>query len=360
MRVIQLVPTLAGKDAIGNEITAINRILISEGFESLVFSFSVFRSVATDLNVCTNFTEADFRHDDIVIFHVATGSALSSLFYRLECTKIMIYHNITPPNYFEPYDLISARSCRFGLQQTRYLSEKPGFCFADSEWNKNDLRSMGYTCPIDVLPVVIPFDDYRIEPSPTVLNRFSNRNGTNLLFVGRIAPNKKYEDIIKVFACYKKRFDSNARLFLVGAYNSGGSYYISLLSYVAFLGVNDVYFTGSRSFDELIAYYSIADVLLCQSEHEGFCVPLIEAMLFDLPVVAYDSTAVGETLGGAGALLDTKDPLQTAAVVDRVVRDADLRAAMIQRGRARLKDFEYDTIKQTFVSKLEEFLRGCR
>ena len=143
---------------------------------------------------------------------------------------------------------------------------------------------MGYTCPIDVLPILIPFDDYAKTPSQQVIDRYSD-GYTNLIFTGRIAPNKRQEDVIRAFYDYKKFYNPKSRLILVGGHNGMERYYHRLKSYINALELEDVVFPGHIKFDEILAYYKIADVFLCQSEHEGFCVPLVEAMYFDVPVV---------------------------------------------------------------------------
>lgn len=357
MRVIQLVPTFSGKDAVGNDVINLDRILRAEGYESCVYAYFT-AGVPDDVRVKTVFIKEDFRSDDLVIFHFAIGSGMTGLFAQLSCLKILVYHNVTPPHFFEPYNMQLAHSCCKGLQQARYLADVADRCLADSRWNKSDLRAMGYTCPIDVLPIIVPFDEYRVQPNQRILDLYAKGAGANVVFVGRVAPNKCLHDVIKAFMQYKLLFDSRSRLFLVGAKGNTEPYYGSLINYVDKLGVEDVYFTGSVPFEDLLAYYRIADVFLCQSEHEGFCVPLVEAMFFGVPVVAYDSTAIRETLGGGGVVLESKDAAETAAVIHRVITDQDLNSAVVSNQYARLEDFRFDVIKSTFLKIIEDVLRG--
>ena len=173
---------------------------------------------------------------------------------------------------------------------------------------------MGYTCPMKVLPILIRFEDYEQEPDADVIRKYSD-GATNLLFVGRMAPNKKVEDVISAFAYYKEHYDKTARLFLVGSFQETDLYYQYLQKHIKKLGTHDVIFSGHISFQAVLAYYKIADVFLCMSEHEGFCVPLVEAMYFGVPIVAYDSSAIADTLGGAGILLKNKDLKKTASYI---------------------------------------------
>lgn len=205
-----------------------------------------------------------------------------------------------------------------------FLADKVDYCLAVSEFNKQNLRELGYKVPIDVLPVIIPFDDYKRKPNQDILERYKDGKH-NIIFTGRVAPNKCHQDVIAAFACYKKYYDSKARLFLVGSYNETDTYYRKLKKYIELLGLDDVVFTGHIKFEEILAYYSVADVFVCMSEHEGFCVPLIEAMFFGVPIIAYNCTAVPSTLGDAGILVDKKDSIETAALINKVILDSNLR-----------------------------------
>ncbi len=225
------------------------------------------------------------------------------------------------------------------------------------EFNKQDLINMGYTCPIEVLPILIAFEDFKKKPSKKVLDLYDD-DWTNIVFTGRVAPNKKHEDLIAAFTYYKTYINPKSRLIMVGSVTPGDAYFAQLERYLRELGVEDYHFTGHIKFDEILAYYHLADVFLCLSDHEGFCVPLVESMYFNVPVVAYDSCAVGETLGGCGLLLDDKSPEVVAYAIDRVVKDKKLRAQMIACEQERLKHFEHERIKNQFLNAIERFVKG--
>ena len=205
------------------------------------------------------------------------------------------------------------------------------------------------------MPVIIALHDYNKLPSRKIIRQFGD-NRTNILFTGRIAPNKKQEDVISVFSYYKKYFDPQARLFLVGSSVGAEKYEAALHAYVEALQLSDVYFTGHVSFEQILAYYKVADVFLCQSEHEGFCVPLVEAMLFDVPIVAKSTSAIPYTLAGSGVLLNSSDPLLTAGVINRVVHDVCLHEQIVSGQRKRLKDFATETLKEDFLHRLQKVI----
>ena len=180
---------------------------------------------------------------------------------------------------------------------------------------------------------------------------------TNIIFVGRIAPNKRQEDVIRAFYFYKQ-LDPDARLILAGSQTGFENYADRLRDYADKLGLRDVLFTGHVSFPELLAYYRTATAFLCMSEHEGFCVPLVESMYFNVPIAARKAAAVPDTLGGSGLLLEDNDPLVAAKAVERLVRDKKLRDDVIQDQRRRLADFSYSRIKALFTEQLRDFIRG--
>lgn len=358
MRIVQIVPEYLYGDAVGNDVTAIHRILVESGFDTKVYARKIDermpRGIALPLNELPALSD-----DDVALLHMATGDECIYQFCEGKHRRILIYHNITPPHFFKDTNLVAAYQCRMGINQVRYMHDKVDRCFAVSAWNKQNLEDMGYSCEIDIVPVVIPFSDYReTPPDVEVINEYRGKSGKNILFTGRVAPNKCFEDIIGAFYLYKKRYDPEARLFLVGAAGESDSYYRRLCRYVERLGVRDVTFTGHVGFAEILAYYSIADLFLCQSEHEGFCVPLIEAMLFGVPIVAYASTAIPDTLGASAILLDEKDPARTASVMNYVLTHTKLRQRIIDNQNIRLHDFEYDVIKDRFLSCIENLVGG--
>jgi hypothetical protein len=246
--------------------------------------------------------------------------------------------------------------CAEGLKQVKFLKNKLDLIIADSEFNKQDLIEMGYDeDKIKVLPIVIPYEDYRQPYDTEMYENLKSDGYTNILFVGRVTPNKKQEDIVKIFSYYKKNINPKSRLCIVG--NQGFNDYCKDVSdYAKELNCGDIEFLGHISFSEILACYKAADLFLCMSEHEGFCVPLVEAMLFDLPIVAYESTAIPETLGDAGIVVDSKSPEFVANVMDKLLSDKAMLSELQTGRQERLEFFSYEKIKNKFISILNEFL----
>jgi glycosyltransferase involved in cell wall biosynthesis len=354
MRIVQVLNTFTRGDAITNYALAIKELLCSLGYDSEIYSEFEYEKEDEE-EVKHIWPIPEFKEDDIMIYHLSINVQILDEFDSIKCRKVAIYHNVTPKEFFLGYSYFFYTLIDQAISEIKSLAGSFDYCIADSDFNRSDLISYGYKCPIDVLPIMIPVEDYKKEPNQSIINKY-NDGRTNLLFVGRVVPNKKAEDVIAAFSCYKKYYNPDARLFLVGRHGFMALYKTQLEEYVELNNIKDMIFTGEIDFDELLAYYSIADVFLCMSEHEGFCVPLIEAMLFDVPVIAYKSTAIPGTLNGSGILLPDKDPLLAAGVVDKVLTDDALRVRIIEGQRQRLNDLTYEKLSKRFIEYLTAFI----
>lgn len=356
MRVIQLLTTMSYGDAVSNDVMALYNSLNKTGFATGIYAENI------DARLTEKFVQhiekmPKLRADDVIIYHLSTGTELNFKFVEYKGRKIVIYHNITPYHFFANYSDSSLELCKAGELGMKFLADKVDYCLADSEFNKKDLEKAKYNCKIDVLPILIPFSDYEKKPDNVIVRRYRNDGYTNILFTGRIAPNKKQEDVIRAFYMYQKYYNKKSRLFIVGSFTGMEKYYKRLKRYVAALELENVIFTGHIKFNEILAYYHVADLFLCMSEHEGFCVPLIEAMYFNIPIIAYDSTAVGHTLGNAGILLKKKEPLEVAGMINYVIEHPEMRTEIAKQQQNRLKNFEHDQIEKQFLTYLNGFLK---
>ena len=358
MKMIQLLPTIAYGDAVGNDTLAIDKIIREMGYETRIYAENIDprlpEGTAAPISQLPALTDKD-----VIVYHGSVGTELNDRLPEMPGKKVMIYHNITPPSFFRGYSANAQKLCIYGLAGMKRLASKLDYCIADSEFNKRDLLRMGYTCPIDVCPILIPLADYEKTPDSEVMERYGADRITNLLFVGRISPNKKQEDIIRAFYAYHKYYNERSRLILCGSWSGMDTYHDRLVDYTGRLGLtDDVIFTGHVKFDEILAWYRLADAFVCMSEHEGFCVPLVEAMCFEVPIVAFNSCAIPDTLGESGILLEDKSPAEAAASIDRVVSDAALRGEIITGQNRRLKDFSYEKVSNRFKLLMKRFVEG--
>jgi glycosyltransferase involved in cell wall biosynthesis len=325
-QVHQLLAALSYGDAIGNEALAIQDHLRAMGFESEIYAERVHPRMARLARPLWRYPEVSSK-DGVCLFHFSIGSAAGRLIYPAPDRLVSIYHNITPAGFFLGFHRHLAGLCYHGRRELRAFAPRTELGLGDSEFNRRELQEAGYA-RTGVLPIVLDFAKYERPPS-RVLERMFRDGRRNLLFVGRIIPNKRIEDLIRVFAVYQRYSEPRSRLLLVGEHKGFERYFDRLRQLVAALRLDEVVFTGHVDDDELVACYRLADVFLCLSEHEGFCVPLLEAMHFGVPVVAYDAGAVAETLCGAGVLLRDKTPELVAELVHRVVSDSLLRTSLL-------------------------------
>ena len=353
-RVIQLLPTLAYGDGVGNDTLAIDEILKRNGYDTHIYAENIDKRI--DGRIVSMVSEMpETAEDDYIIYHLSTGSRLNDLLKSFKGKKMVIYHNVTPPEFFAPYSRQAEMLCQEGKKGVEILSGVADYCLADSEYNKQELLDVGYQSEIKVLPIIIPFSDYKKKPSIKVVQKYKD-DFTNILFTGRIAPNKKQEDVINAFYHYQKYYNSKSRLFLVGSYSGMEMYYERLKRYVSTLEVKNVIFTGHISFDEILAYYSVSDLFLCMSEHEGFCIPLVEAMLFEVPIIAYQTSGVIGTMNGCGIPVYQKNPLEIAGLMNYVQNNKQVRRQILLGQNERLQAFDNRKIEREFLENLEYFM----
>jgi L-malate glycosyltransferase len=325
-QVHQLLAALSYGDAIGNEALVIQGHLRRAGFDSDIFAEKVHPRMAALARPLWEYGRVS-GPETVCLFHFSIGSAAGPLIYHAPDRLVSIYHNITPAHWFLGFHPHLAGLCYHGRRELETFAGRSELGLGDSEYNRRELVEAGFA-RTGVLPIVLDLEAYRRRPS-AVVRRLYRDGRTNILFVGRIIPNKKIDDLIRVFTIYKRYHDPRSRLLLVGDHRGHERYYDRLVEMVRELRTDDVVFTGHVDEDDLLAYYSVADLFLCLSEHEGFCVPLQEAMGFGVPVVAYDAGAVAETLRGGGVLLKAKPPEMVAELVGQILGDRRLRSAVL-------------------------------
>jgi len=340
-RVHQVLATLGYGDAIGHEVLGIQRVLRRAGYESEIFV----ETADPRLEAYT----VDYRDlvgavgpSDLLIHHFSIGSRASRTAYALPGRMVLVYHNITPPSYFAGIHKELVKLCFHGRRELTAYIDRCELALGDSEYNRRELSDLGYPRTA-VLPVVPDFSHLDCPPDRRLAGL--DDEWTNVMFVGRVIPNKKFEDVIRAFHAYRTRHNPRSRLLLVGSYSGFEKYLAMLQALIARLDTPDVHFLGHVSNEELTALYDVADLFLCASEHEGFCVPIVEAFYKRVPVLAYAATAVPATMDGGGVLYDTKDPLEIARLMDAVLDDSHIEEAVVQSQDASLqrllaKDFD--------------------
>jgi glycosyltransferase involved in cell wall biosynthesis len=295
------------------------------------------------------------RDDDLILFHYTAWTPTADFLLRLGRPLTLMYHNVTPPEFFAGYDDDIAAITKQGRDRLADFAPIGILGAAKSEFSEQDLVEAGFarTC---VVPLRVDFDTL-----DHVVNRHAERElraaGSGVLFVGRIVPNKRIEDLIRAFAFYHARIEPRSSLYCVGAHTPGGRYQTSLDWLVRRLGLEArVKFMGQMSNEDRGAFYRAARVFVTMSEHEGFGVPAIEAMHLGLPVIAHASGATPQTVGDAAVLIREKRPEVVAEVIAMLAEDTPLRRRMVEKGRARAARFRPENLEATLATALDRAL----
>ncbi len=340
----QLVAGYQRGDAISNNARLLQRILRGWGHRSDIFCERR-RTAPEQRGEVRSMDDlaADCTPRDFVLLHLSIGCRANALFPTLPCRKLLLYHNITPSRYFARLNPSVAAELAEGRRQAAALAGATELNLADSAFNAGELRQMGHVS-VGVLPLMIDLREAHRGAAPALLERFGD-GLANLLFVGRIVPNKRHDSLLRVFHEVQRSVEPRSRLVLVGSHQGAEAYHTLLLGAAHALELPHVVFTGTVSQDALTACYRTASAFVCMSEHEGFCAPLLEAMHHQVPVLALAAAAVPETLDGAGILFREFDPPLIAETIGRVLHDPVLRQAVLDRQQRRLDAFrrrDYD------------------
>jgi glycosyltransferase involved in cell wall biosynthesis len=326
-------------DAISTEVLAMQRCLEAAGFESSIFALHEhpkLKGRTRPLAALSEVSQAD------LILHYSLGSPLNEAYRHWRSgRKVLVYHNITPARWFKGVHE------RVALDIERGIAELPELCtlsdaiWADSSFNAREVEALGYAASVLDLPI----DPARWDRprNQGIFDAVRATPGMHVLHVGRLAPNKCVEDIIKSFYFFQRYMQESSTLWLVGIDTDTELYSFGLRRLAASLGLEDqVKFLGCLADEEVRALYEACSLYVCMSEHEGFCLPIIEAMYFGLPVIAYAAGAVPETVGTGGILVREKRHLEIAALMAEVVSDSALKDRLVASGKRRVTDFSFE------------------
>jgi glycosyltransferase involved in cell wall biosynthesis len=353
MQVHQFLTSFAYGDAIGNEALAIRDFLRANNIESEIFTLHFHPRYA---NLVRNYLEYDrfSSPENMLIYHFSIGSLVTKKFLRLADIKIIIYHNITPHHFFLDFHRGLAKDCFKGRLELKSLADKVDLALGDSEYNRSELVAAGFK-RTGVLPLVMDFAKFDQPPLPVLRELFADGKH-NLLYVGRISPNKKVEDVIMTFNLYQKYFHADSRLFIVGEYRGFERYLNALQNLVRELQIKNVHFSGHVPLAEVVSYFKLAHLYLHLSEHEGFCAPIPESFHLGIPVVAFDGGAVAETMNNGGVLVREKDFLKIAALCYEILSRPELKAMILAGQEKALEKYRQQLTGQILLA----YLRGLQ
>jgi glycosyltransferase involved in cell wall biosynthesis len=341
-RVHQVVASLGYGDAIGNAALGIQRALRRGGFQSEIYVESADWRLESQTRDYRDLVE-DIAPDDVLIHHFSIGSRASRTAFAVPGRMILVYHNITPPQYFLGEHSWLVRQTFHGRRELLAYRSRADLALGASEFNRQELEAAGFAAT-GVLPVVPDFSHLEVTPDARVYDSFDDET-SNILFVGRLIGNKRPDNLIRYAHAYRLLFNPAARLIIAGSHEHFSGYFAELHAFAARLGARQVHLLGQVTNEELTALYDIADVFLCASEHEGFCVPIVEAFYKRVPVIARAAAAVPATMDGGGLLYETEDPLEVAGLIDAVMSDETLEERILRAqdaalSRLRARDFD--------------------
>jgi glycosyltransferase involved in cell wall biosynthesis len=347
-RIDQWVPALHRGDAIGDSARLMRDTFRSWGYAADVWAPDIDEDLAGDGRPYAEFAASAAGAGDVVILHYALPSPLTERLRAFPGRRVLLHHNITPPEFFAPWDPEMVRICALGREQVASLRGDVDLALADSEFSRKELEGAGFA-RTGVLPIFVDFARYREPPSPVLLRHLDDER-TNILFVGRLTPNKRQEDLIRLASFWKRFVSPAVRLVLVGRFPRRATghgeplraHYFDALQAFAYeegLTPEEVLFTGHTDHAELLACYAAADVFVSMSEHEGFGVPLVEAMLMKVPVLARRAAAVAWTLGEGGVTFEGRELPQVAEMARLLATDGELRSKVLAAQQRRLAAF---------------------
>jgi len=261
---------------------------------------------------------------------------------------VLQYHNVTPAHFFAGYEPAIFRLAMLGREDLKSLAGHTDVALGDSEYNRRELEELGFS-NTGVFPIAVDTERITRAPRRPALEKvLEEEDWPNYLFVGRIVPNKKIEDHIKLAEHFKRYVSEQYRFVFVGKTDATPTYYLAVQGLINRYRMppGRFMFTGPVPDVDLATYYRMATVYVSLSEHEGFCVPLLEAMAADVPVLAYSAAAVPDTLGDAGVQFSPKDLEYAAEMLGELTYNQPLRNQVIAGQRRRLADFSDTRIRK--------------
>jgi L-malate glycosyltransferase len=359
----QFVPALLPRDATGFHTLALRDTLRAAGWDSDIYVEAAHDELQSEATYFERYPERA-QPGDILLYQLSTASPVADFLLDRPEPLVLDYHNITPASFYDGWEDDISEKVALARHQMAALAPRAVLGIADSSFNAEELRQFGLR-ETAVIPILIPEGGSEgasaAEDDALRLNRRHDHDGsgTVLLFVGRLSPNKAQHHLVETLYLYRRWYDPDAQLHLVGPAVTE-PYVESVFALADELGLTGAVRHGEHlSEAELAAWYAEADVFVCLSEHEGFCIPLVEAMRSDLPIVAFAAGAVPETLGDAGILLPSKRPSVVAAAIDRVRSDAALARRLVAAGHRRLEAFSMPRVQARFVEVLGEVEARC-
>ncbi|MDY7229545.1 glycosyltransferase family 4 protein [Hyalangium rubrum] len=351
----QMLPRLAWGDAVGNQVRYLQALFRGWGYTSEVYADQWDEECRAQVRPAEDWPkEAD--EDSVLLIHHSFESRQVPRIARGPGRKVLVYHNVTPAPLFEGFDRKVAAACQAAREELLALRPHVEAAFAYSHFSAEELTAAGFP-RVAVLPFALDWKAFHAPPDPTFQAEFDD-GCVNILFVGRAVPSKRIDDVMRVFAAYQRLYQPRSRLLIAGYLNRETPYGTYLHGVKELLGAERIHLLGRVSASQLSACYAVATAYLSMSRHEGFGVPLLEAMEREVPVVAYGAAAVPETMGGAGLATRTREPEAVAQLLAVLEREPSLRKKVLAGQRTRLESLGQEAVAERVREALRPLLEG--
>ena len=355
MKLVQVAHAITKGDAASNQILAMDAAFKELGYEAEIYAGKFDKEFIGRVN---KFSQVVPDEKAILIYHMTTGTSFTNAILSYPYPVVLYYHNITPARYFIGNAWGSCLKSIKGRYQLRRLKAKTFFAWTASQYSREELITLGFK-DTAVLPILVDFEEYRNVPIEQSLYSRYRDGKLNILVVGRVTPHKKQDEAIRLVSYYKQHISSQVRLIIVG--NPKESYGKKLTALIRQLDVEeDIILTGKVSFADLCTYYHVSDMLLCLSEHEGFCVPIVETMIFDKTIVAYAGTAIPETVGAAGILLKNKEIENMAHIIQQTMSSSEVQTSLAEERKKRLASLDHRHLLSKISVDIQHMIRSLR
>lgn len=354
--IVQMVDTACPGDPVTDYALGFQKVLRKVGYETVIFALNILPGMRPeDFRPIKGSEKIRPKKEDILLYHFSQNSKVNPDYVKFDSRRVLVWHGAMPGKFCASYDPMRAASQDRMLREVSWLLPYTEAVIADSDGAARQIREMGFSGPVHVIPQEIPYN--RFDPEESGPLPAADADKTLFLAVGDILPERRIGELINCFAVYHETYNRNSRLILPGRCIEASPYYLRLRDYEEQLKMEpgSVFFAGKLSDRDLLPYYLHASAYLDMSEYETFSIPLAAAMFLQLPALCVANDAARQLLGDDALFLPT-DPLLAAGLMDRVVRDTSLKNELIIGAKDRLGKFTAAAGRETFVRIMSQMV----
>jgi glycosyltransferase involved in cell wall biosynthesis len=355
--IAQMLDTACPGDPVTDYALNFQKLLRKQGYETIIFALNIVPGVRPeDFRPIKDSSVKEPREGDILLYHFSANSKVNPDYMRFDCRRVLVWHGEVPGRTVSSFDPSRAAALERTAREVSWLAPYTEAVIADSDSAAEQIRALGFSCPVHVITPMIPFEHFDAERGGEL--PAADLGKQLFLAVGDILPERRIGDMISCFAAYNKIYNRNSRLMLVGRCDEASPYYLTLRDYEETLSLDPgaVFFAGRLSERDLLPYFLHAAAYLDMSAFETFPLPLAEAMFLKLPVLSCRTPVTSQLLGKDALYLPEADAALSAGLMDRVIRDTALRGAMIVGAKDRLGAFTWAVQQETFTRVMQDMV----